>query len=126
VEVVKCTCDLCHLAWLIGRRRPARRRLRDFACTWFRIIPRFFVAACDVRSTEDWLGEQWAARHPRTRLFFVQILFRHIVLRDLVGVDFPFLIFICVFDTRYDVSLERISFLDQLVDAFRISAFNVA
>ena len=60
------------------------------------------------------------------RLFLVQILFRHVVLRDLVRVDFPFLILICVFDTRYDVSLERISFLDQLVDAFRISAFNVA
>ena len=60
------------------------------------------------------------------RLFLVQILFRHVVLRNLVRVDFPFLILICVFDTRYRVSLERISFFEQLVDAFRISAFNVA
>ena len=60
------------------------------------------------------------------RLFLVQIFFRHVVLRDLVRVDFPFLIFICVFDTGYYVGLERISFLDQLADALRISACNAA
>jgi hypothetical protein len=86
-----------------------------------------FVAACAVRATDGWLGEgaTMGCEASLNRLFLVQILFRHVVLRDLVRVDFPFLIFICVFDTRYDVGLERISFLDQLVDAFRISAFNV-
>jgi len=111
--------------------RPAATGATSFTRFCVRMVPHntpVFVAACAFRSTEDWLGEgaTMGCEASPNRLFLVQILFRHVVLRDLVRVDFPFLIFICVFDTRYDVGLERISFLDQLVDAFRISAFNVA
>jgi hypothetical protein len=41
-------------------------------------------------------------------------------------VNFPFFVVIGVFDARNGASLERISFFEQLIDAFRISAFNVA
>jgi len=55
----------------------------------------------------------------------LSVFSRHVILRNLLRVDFTFLIGICVFDTCYDVSLERISLFEQLVDAFRISALNV-
>jgi len=57
---------------------------------------------------------------------FILIFFRHVILRHLVCMDLPLLIVLCIFDTLHDAGLERIPFLEQLVDTFRISAFSVA
>jgi len=57
---------------------------------------------------------------------FVLIFFRNVILRHLVRVDFPLWLVLCIFDARHDVGLERIPFLEQLVDTFLIGSFNVA
>ena len=57
---------------------------------------------------------------------FILIFFRHVILRHFVRIDLLLLIGLCVFDTHHDAGLERIPFLEQLVNTLRISAFNVA
>ena len=79
------------------------------------------------------LGRRYPQRGPRTvqrhcschrlRLLFVQIFTRHIILRHLVRVNFLFIGALGVFHADHRGSLERISFLEQLVDALRVRSF---
>jgi hypothetical protein len=50
-------------------------------------------------------------------------LSRHVILRHLVRTDFLLVCVPSVLDASDDVGLERISLLDQLVDALRIRGF---
>lgn len=56
---------------------------------------------------------------------FVFVFAGHVILGHLVSADFPQFI-VRVFDTCHDVGLERIPLLDQVTDALRIGAFDVA
>jgi len=60
------------------------------------------------------------------RSVFVQVFLGYVILRHLVGVHFLLFAVLDVFDTRYDISLKRVPFLEQFADTFRIGAFNVA
>ena len=54
---------------------------------------------------------------------FVQILAGNIIFRHLMRVDFLFLGILGVFHAFHYIRLERVSFLKQFVDAFRIRTF---
>src|ERR1700686_366622 len=56
---------------------------------------------------------------------FVQIFARDVVLGYLTGANFLPIAFSGVFDARYDSCFERVSLFQQLVNTFRIDAFNV-
>ena len=64
-----------------------------------------------------------AAQFPE-RLLFLQVFCGNIVLRDLMGVHFPFVSVVGVFCTYHGVGLKRVPFLDQLSYAFRVGLFN--
>jgi hypothetical protein len=61
----------------------------------------------------------------RLHLLFVQILARHVVFGHFMGANLLPLVFSGVFHARYDPCLERVAFLQQLVNTFRIDTFDV-
>src|SRR5215469_8013733 len=54
---------------------------------------------------------------------FVQVLAGNIVLRHLMGMNFLLIGIIGGFDPSHNVGLERVSFLNQFLDALRIRSF---
>src|SRR5712692_6603377 len=67
-----------------------------------------------------------AWRKPVTHysLLFIQIFAGNIVLRHLVRANFLLISVPGVFDARHYVGLERVSFIEQLVDTLRIRTFD--
>src|SRR4051812_19079951 len=61
----------------------------------------------------------------RSWLFLVQIFFRDVVLRHLARMNFLLVGVIGFFHPRAPARLERVSFIEQLVHAFRIRALTV-
>jgi hypothetical protein len=61
--------------------------------------------------------------HLQFSSLFVEIFAGNIILGHLVSANFPFISLPCAFDASHHVSLERISFLDQLLDTLRVRAF---
>src|SRR5438445_4580617 len=57
-------------------------------------------------------------------LLFVQIFAGNIILRHLVRANFLLISVPGVFDARHYVGLERVSFIEQLVDTLRIRTFD--
>ena len=53
---------------------------------------------------------------------FVQILAGNVIFRHFTGVDFPLVVILSLFYPGYYVGLERVSFLQQLLDTLRLGA----
>jgi len=58
-------------------------------------------------------------------LIFIQVFAGHVIFRHFSGAHFSLATFSGFLDARYHSSLERVSFLDQLVNTLRICAFDV-
>jgi len=61
----------------------------------------------------------------RSLTTFIQVLAGNIVLRHLMRANFPLVTVIGIFHAFNHVGLERVSFLEQLVDTLRIRALGV-
>jgi len=69
--------------------------------------------------------ESTGAEKASHSLFFIQIFLWNIILRYLMGANFVLVSPPSVFHTSYYFSFERVSLLDQLVDALRIRTLDV-
>ncbi len=61
----------------------------------------------------------------RLPLLFILIFARHVVFGHFTGANFLLVASSGVLDAGYDPCLERVAFLDQLVNTFRIGTFDV-
>ena len=58
-------------------------------------------------------------------LVFLQIFTGYVILRNLMRTNLPLISVPSLFHARHYIGLERVSFLDQLVDTLRIRTFDV-
>lgn len=56
----------------------------------------------------------------------IAIFVRYVVLGNFVSVDLALLLVVGMFDACHGIGFKRITFFEQLIDAFRISGFQVA
>lgn len=77
------------------------------------------------------VDDDWCTRvhrglaRAREFLIFVQIFFGHVIFRHFTSSNFSVVAFARFFHARDHTGLERVAFLQQLVDTFRIDTFYV-
>ena len=115
-------------------RRCGKRRACESVHRLPRATPGMFCAAspvfggapwCRSAGLRSWDGTNRAGAWKPHSLIFVQIFVGNIILGHFMRVNFVLISVPCVFDARHYFGLERVSFLDQLVDTLRVRAFDV-